>query len=545
MTFAPMLQRQEGTDRVSTRLALSIAVFATACAFYAFTIGTAPVEVDEFYAVLAGASWLADRSFAIVEGEYHRAWLFTIASGLAFDIFGGASVAVARIPALVAAAATVALLFFWLNKRIGGSAATVAAVLLGLSGNTLDVAHFARFYSLQALLILVAAIALIEADTASRRSLSLRAGIALVALAIALHLQPTTIIAGIALGAWVALIVLQDTDTLTLAKRPGVQAGAIVLLVAGVAIIAAFPELLSQYGKASLWATEHQDDALFYVREFAWQMPVPFVLLPVAAALAWRQDRRLASLCLAMILVPLLLHSFAAMKAARYYYYALPFLAALWGAALAQPVDRARLAIAGWLTAHGSGPGLASVAATGMLAGTGGALLLINPSYHHTAAMVKIAARTAIANPAGLTKPADPPWDGQLTALRQIIHPNEFLIVSDDLRTIAYLRPQNVMISASRVGDLRAKRDFELDFRTGRPVIGSPAAFDRLFACRASAMILIDNQHWRRRTGVSDAVADRISRRATAVRPGVPGFHLYRWQHAPTASCPPLAKPRA
>jgi hypothetical protein len=99
------------------------------------------------------------------------------------------------------------------------------------------------------------------------------------------------------------------------------------------------------------------------------------------------------------------------------------------------------------------------------------------------------------------------------------------------------------LISANRLDNLGTQRDFKLDYRTGRPVISSPAAFDRLFACRASAVVLVSDRHWRRSTHVNDAMADRISRRATAVVPGVPGFHLYRWQHSPTASCPPLGRP--
>lgn len=544
MTFAPVLSRQERADRIWAPIA-PIALFATACAFYVFTIGTAPVRVDEFYTLLAGASWLADGSFAIVDGEYNRAWLFTIVTGLTFDIFGKASVTVARVLPLLAAAASVVLLFSWLRKRVGGNAATAAAALLGLSGYTMDVAHFARFYSLQGLLILVAAIALIEARTSSRRSLLINSGIASGALAIALHLQPTTIIAGIALGSWGVFRALRHADPRALARRPGFQAGAILLLVAAIAMIPVFTDLVNRYGKAPLWASEHQDDAWFYVREFTRQMPILVVLLPLAAVQAWRRDRTLASLCLAMILVPILLHSFAATKSARYCFYVLPFLAALWGIALAGPIDRARLEIQSWLTAHGTGQAFASAAAAVMMAGVLGILLLTNPAYRHTAAMAKLAARTAMTNPTGLTIPADPPWDGGLAALEQIIGPDEFLIVSDDVRTIAYLRPHNVMISASQLSELRSKRDFELDFRTGRPVIASPAAFDLLFACRASAVVMINDLRWRKRAGVSDAVADRISQRATAIEPGVPGFHLYRWRHAPSASCPPLGRPVA
>lgn len=172
-----------------------------------------------------------------------------------------------------------------------------------------------------------------------------------------------------------------------------------------------------------------------------------------------------------------------------------------------------------------------------MLFGLGVAILLGNPSYRHT---VKTAQQSLSTLPTSkaLAGPADPIWDQQAPVLRRIIGPGDFLVVSDDLRTIAHLRPHDMLINISHLSDLRATQDFTNDIRTGRPILGTVAGLDRLIDCRADGLIVIDDTHWRSAKSVPAAVADRIEARTTVVIPAVEHFRVFRWHRRPTQLCP-------
>ncbi|MGK2909927.1 MAG: ArnT family glycosyltransferase [Sphingobium sp.] len=494
-------------------------IFLGLSTFYMVTAGSTPVRVDEYYTLFAARSWADNGTFAILDGEYTRARLFTILIGATYDLLGHASILIARLPTALAAGALVTLLFSWVRQRVDITAATAAAITLALSGYTLDVAHFARFYAPQALTVLGAAMLVFAAAGKEGAASLIRLAAAAALLALGFHLQPTTIIAAAAIALW---FVLERFEAIReyLQHRRLLALSALGLACMAAAVIA--PALLERYATASVWAQEHQYDRLFYVQEFARQIPALLILFPVAAVVALRRDRRLALLALIIIVTTVVAHSFAAMKAGRYVYYCLPFVAVIFGLATSSFAEKVISAT--------------NVARIALIAG-GLAILLVNPSYRHT---IKTAHQSLITleDSRSISAPADPIWDQAAPALRQLIGPNDFLIASDDLRTIAFLRPHDMLINASHLSDLGATQDFTRDVRTGRPILGSVAGLDRVIDCRDDGLIVVDDAHWRTPKGVPAAVADRIEQRALPVRPRVENFQLFRWHHRASATCP-------
>jgi uncharacterized membrane protein len=131
--------------------------------------------------------------------------VFTRAVALAFRLFGDSLVS-ARLPALAAGVVLVLVTCIWVGRKAGLLAGATAAMLLAIVPGTLEVAVFARFYTLHALVIALIYIALFEAARPGRAT---RARTAWIVLALALlplgwHLQENTIVA---LGAGIAGVV--------------------------------------------------------------------------------------------------------------------------------------------------------------------------------------------------------------------------------------------------------------------------------------------------------------------------------------------------
>ena len=78
-------------------------VIASVAGYSACSQAGAPT-IDELFHLLAASSWVRDGTYAIADGSYSRAWMFTQHVGIAFSLFGE-SVATARIVPLAGAVA--------------------------------------------------------------------------------------------------------------------------------------------------------------------------------------------------------------------------------------------------------------------------------------------------------------------------------------------------------------------------------------------------------------------------------------------------------
>lgn len=503
-------------------------------------VSTNPVELDEFYHLLAGQSWWAHGDFRILDGVYLRGRAFTVLAGLSFGLFGWADLVVARMPSVLLGTLLVVAVAAWTGRAAGWGAACVAGLLIAFDDLSVSISQFARFYAGQALLVwLGATLAFAAATRPWHPAGAWRPALAAAAFALAFHLQPSTLIALLALGLWLAADALLAGWAAPLLGRLGRRrwiAGLLALLAAGAALYLLRGEL-ARFRETSYWATERRDQIGFYHRHFRDTMPLLWGLAPVAALLAFRRWPRPALFCAVMAAVPLLLHSFAGMKSARYPYYAMPFFLALWGMAgsllLAGLYRRAAGTLAGRAFPRPRGGALA-LTGLALLA----AILANRDGLHAVRSAGSVALRMARDPAALLAAPPDPSWPAPPAALRAAIAEPGLLMVADDLRTLAYLGGGfDVLVSRSRLDDVRPPVEFARDFRTGRPVVASAAAVADLIACHPRGTILVPGYRWRSRIGIQDPAADAIER-LTDPGQAVPGFRVFRWRHAPQeAAC--------
>lgn len=511
----------------------AVAAGLFACLLYGLTIQTREAHVDEYYHLIAGRSWMQDGSFAILDGSYLRARLFTIITALSMDLFDRADLVTARIPSVIFAAATVAIVFAWLRQAGAWRGAWAGAILFGLAGYTLDVAHFARFYALHTAMIVAAAAALFYATRPQAAARPAWLAAAALCLAIAMHVQPVTVIALAGLVAWL----LWDHRALVMRllspSRPAGLAALALLGLAGAAFLWLFGQAAwSAFRHAERWAAPSQDQPLYYVREYLVQAPLMLLLWPLAVVAGWRRNPSLAALCAIMTGLCLLLHSFAGMKAWRYAFYSFPFLCMTYG-----------LAFDALLTRSGATQRRGWSAPWPVLAALFALLIVGSPLYRHSAKLVVPHLAGLAKNPALAAAPVpDGPWNQASATLRQMTAHEPLVVTGDDLRMLAHTGRFDIYISHSRLGEVDPPRDFSRDFRTGRPLVDSSAGMSAIIDCNDRGLIIISDSQWRNAMGVPPQVADLIERRTATLRSPA-GFHIFRWRHkAQRTVCPSGAR---
>jgi hypothetical protein len=488
-------------------------------------------RTDELYHFLAAQSWLAEGQLRIAEGIYDRTALFTILIAKLFGLFGE-SLVVARLPSVIAGTALVVAVFLWTRSVAGSLAAVMAALLLALDPEAIEISQFLRFYALHGLLFWLGSVAVYQLVTSPPptlgRTLLLAAGAAL-CLYSAYYLQVTTLIGLAGLGAW-AVLTLSLPWLVTSSPRMkwSIAAGATLAAVAAVAILTEMgvvADYLAYYRRAGPYGPEKRDAVWFYHYLLTVYYPTlwPLVAPAVVVGLAYRP--RPTAFCASVAGVALMLHSFAGAKDMRYVYYAIPFLFVLWGIALAEIWPRLRLFLEdvgtrtlGWLR-------LGRLGRPGMYAVLGVALLFTiaaNGAFVRTTATMF----DVIIPPA--QRPAD--WTAARQALAPWLADAAIVVTTSELETLYHLGRYEVLISQGRLSEIADRREFDLDPRTGRPVIAAPQSLALLMDCYPSGLIVTTDARWRNPVQLVDAVADLIVARAEEI--DVPGFGMraYAWR---------------
>jgi hypothetical protein len=509
---------------------------------------------DEIYHVLAGRSFLTGGNFDILDGSYVRGGLYTMLVSASFWLTGQHDIVSARLPAIILGALACPILLAWLWHESGRLSGIFAGGLLAVMDGPVKVSHFARFYTMQTLLILLAVILVHGAMKVCGSNRYHRLGVALVLLLIAQQAQKATIIVILCLGLFVAGITLKERgirETLSDRRRlPIIIAGGISALVVAGALGAHFIPFLE---RTSLWAIRLKDDILFYERMFRNDIPLLWGLTPIAAIIALGFRPRLSFLCLLIFGIGFAVLSTGGMKSQRYLIYALPYLIAIWAMAV-QAVAPAivaytRSTIAMLADRSGIRWGepvrdallisvLLAVFASAMMANRA----VLKPLKHGVKKVPDLVSKPGrLFNP-----PLDLPWTGRSAALMAAIgHPSVF-VTADDLRAILYLRPHDLLINSSRMSDIDPSAEFVHDPRTGRPVISKPESIAQVIACYPDGVILIPNDRWGEFYAVDAVTARRIQMLAQPIVPGVPGFHLFHWAHdADKSACARIGRAMA
>ena len=454
-----------------------------------------PPHPDELYHILAAKGLLETGEPRIAEGLYLRAYPFTWMVAQSFALFGE-SLSSARLPSMIATALLVAVLFLWLWREAGPAAAWIGAGLYATSPFAVLIAQFSRFYAVQTL-VFTLGIWLVYDLTRCRRSLpgvAWRLAVATVLFVFGVILQPTTLIGLAALAAWLIPIFLWRLFRASITISPSTRLVTVVLAfcVFVVLILAYATGLLEllwhRYRTVPLFNAANRDRFWFYHAWYVLFYPTFWTMTGLLALFAWARVRWLGSFATIVFASAFLLNSFAGPKSLRYIAYAQPLLFVIWGIALAEAwpamnhfFDRLRrqLAAALGFLGHRSLSVAGFLIAAALLF-----LLLANPFWLRTITVI-----------ADIPVPPEKPstdWRKAAPALAPWLDRVEVVVDTEELGPLYFLGRHDILYSPSKFGELPRDRrwDFGRDVRTGRPVIGSLRALERVFRCYRSGLFL-------------------------------------------------------
>lgn len=512
-------------------------------------IGDHPPRTDELFHILAGRSWAEHGTFAMADGEYLRARLYTAATGVMFKLFGY-GLAEGRALSAIGGALQVMALGLWV-RAISGSALAgwVSAMLLCFNAQAIEQSQTARFYTWHGLgvwLFATAVFTIVTESAAMRwlRIAMLSAG-ALLSLAIAMHLQPTTAIAFAGVAAWTGLWLMIHRKPDFIFKSGGRLAAtaAAILILAAIFCLLEWRHLHDQwilFRRAPAWAESSVTAPAFYLNELAFAFNWLFALFPLAAVLAWRRYRDAALFCVTIMTIIIIAQSLGGMKATRYVYYAFPFLLALWGLAFAAALPAIRHYL-GSLAPHW--PRAArQVLAAGLICMVAGVALL-SPNYYRDtaqAAMLFVKTGSPERHQTNGYHHDELDWTPFVPAIRPLMKRDVF-IATDMQRTIYFLGDYDVLLNRSELDDAgkdTGQKEFTWDDRTGRVDISRGSSLQLLMRCYATGAILMSDQKTASPDITPDAARVIESEMQLVALPAQTRLVTYEWKRTPEPDAP-------
>ena len=530
-------------------------------AVYSINLNRLP-HIDELYHMLAAQGLIATGEPAIGEaGRYWRGYPLTWLVARSIEFFGP-SLAAGRLPAAVAMACLVVLLFLFLRREVDALAAWLGSGLFAVSPFAIDTAQFIRFYSLQGLAFFAGAWLIYELTrTPSWRHPYpwLLTVLALGLLGFAMHLQITTLLGIAGLATWAATTLLLTwlaTASITRWQQILAIAGLVglgVVAVTGLAATGLLARLWVDFRFAPVFNQPYVNQFWFY---HAWYMllyPIPWSLASLLTLLALIKHPRAASFVTTVFVIGFVLNSLAGSKNLRYLFYAQPFLFALWGISLAAIV--AWLREGGWLAVLGQrlaarfsllserlAAGLARCLVVVALA----YLILVNPAWLRSLTLL-----------ADITVPPAEPrtdWRAAQPNLQPWLDTVEVVVVGDDVGPLYYYGRADVLFNVSKFEELPQPRyPFQPDFRTDVPTINDVASLETVLECHASGLFLTLAQFWGTDGPLRDPAVEQllVERAQPIIVPAESRVVAFVWQHAlddrrpeVCAALPPLAVAR-
>lgn len=502
-----------------------------------------PTNDDEIYHIVAASELLATGEPRFADGEYRRALAFTWIVAVSFRLFGE-SVEAARLPSVLFAVLTVALLFAWLRARADETAAWVVGLLYATSPFAVQIAQFCRFYALQALLVLLLAV-ILDAALDRRRQPGTRLALAALLLppaGLALHLQPTTLFALAGLGLWGGVRLAAEVRSCVSRAMFRALIGLAAAVALAVGLLAyrsgSLAELLADYRWTPLFNEENRDNFLFYHVWYLTYYPTLWTLTPLLALFALARAAPVAFLALAVFTTGFVLNSFAGPKSLRYIAYAQPFLFVLWGLALPQlaalarePLARLRDLLAGTEGLRALPAGLVRRLPALAIA----AIVFVNPAWLRTATFLL-----------DIPLPGEQPpilWRQAATVLAPPVAGSEIVVATDERPALYYLGRFDLVLNRSRLSELpqEQQREFGIDPRTGRPVIAQAASLHRLIACHRTGLVVGPAVDWRRPHVLSEEVVRLLETELQEVAlPPASRVRAFLWRRdsADPTACP-------
>ena len=473
-TETKVIGQVQVTPRPAIFAAAILAVLATIATRTGLIHGSP--EFDELYHLLAARGWLETGRFAILDGEYTRGGAYTWLVAKLFAITGSDSLATGRLVSVAMSALLVPVIVIWARAHAGWVAAGFALIFVILWPRGIIEAQLLRFYSFHTLSFAFGAICVYQASLARRSAQPVWAVLAVAALFLAVKLQIITVIGVLGICVWLYFLILLS---LPLSNRQRAYAlGGTVLMCLGVLGAAQMTGLLQKAWAIYRWVPDHALEQLnyagFYHRQMALIYPVMWALTPLLLVLALLRNARLTLFCLCIYVTSFFVHSFGGMKFLRYLSYSTPFLFVIWGLGLAQVVGFAQARLG-----RPAGYAIGAVLLALILATDG-------------------APRRAFALATG-TFPADRgDWSELADLAGDWVDDAAYVVTTRELHTTVILGRYDLLYNDGRLSELPGGQDFVVDFRTGRPVIGSPAAFGAVLACHPMGLFITGILQWDR-----------------------------------------------
>ncbi|WP_394729131.1 hypothetical protein [Altererythrobacter sp. GH1-8] len=301
-------------------------------------LSTREVHPDEWYHVLAGASWANGEGLTYVRGIYDRAWPFTMATGLAHSWLGLDGFMAARFPSLLAGVVCVWLIYVLGKRTASPAVGLIAAAILAFDHMGIEWSQIGRFYTLQTACILGLACIFAGPSFGAPRAAPMRTLIAVLVAAgialLALLLQVISIL-GIA-GLVLFLFTRTPYFSIEFARTPSWQRTALaILIVVGFVIgMAGFVMMWPELRATQAWTAHEADNFMYYDDYMRAMYGVLWPLTPLAVLIGLSHSRKAILLALSVIIPVLLVQSLGGMKAPRYIMQAIPFIFLLWAVGL-------------------------------------------------------------------------------------------------------------------------------------------------------------------------------------------------------------------
>lgn len=506
-------------------------------AFYLVNLDR-PENPDELYHMLAARGFLETGEPRIADGYYWRAFLFTRLVALSFAIFGEGLWS-ARLPSALATAILVGVMFLWVSREVGPRAAWIAAGLYAMSPFAVSIGQFCRFYAVQTLAFTFACWLVYDLIRGPSGLVARvwRATCAAALLGLAAHLQETTLIGMAGLSVWIAgatLVRLVTTRDERERRKIGLLAGAFVAS-AGVVVAIAWDGgwlglLWERYRATPMFNMQFREQFWFYHQWYIILYPTLWTLTAPLMLVAFVHAPGMASMLATTFGVAFVITSFGGSKSLRYFAYAQPLLFMMWGIATAALWKHLRCGarwsaenLADTLKPLGRA---AETMARVLVVGAVFTVVVVNPFWLRTFGLM--------ANvPIGPEVP-DADWRKALPVLAPLAAEVSVVVDGEELAPLYYLGRHDILFSPSKFHELPEdeRRDFGRDVRTGRPIIASHSALEKVLRCYPSGLFLVPRMHWNRPSSVDAAAIELIERYASPVAlPEDSHVFAYIWRH--------------
>ena len=461
---------------------------------------------DELHHVLAARGLLEDGLPAVEGAEpYRRAYPLTLAIAGLFAAFGE-SLAVARLPALVAGALIPVALFLWLSWLRERAAAWLAALLAAFDPAALVSSQWARFYTIQELSFTLAAISVFAllARRPRAAAAALLGGAALAGLGFAIYLQLSCAIgaAGLALSA-LPICGRPLLERWRASERPGLWlalglAGA-VLVVGGSVWVGLWRWAWYMASYTDLWGAGGAGEFRYYYGILLERWPGLWPLWPLWLLLAARRQPVLALLSGSVFALAFAVHSAMAWKAWRYFEYAMPFFFVSSAIGAVEGLRLLRSALPAWLTPLFPAPPPPVVlrAASALLAVTvAGFALVANRALLETARLVRVGDPT-LSFPGMIHAEGTLSWSRAAERIAPLLAGADAVVASDALKALYYLGRVDYELNRDHLSGGDALRpELSLDGPSGRPVVSEPATLRRILSCHTSGVVVAERRLW-------------------------------------------------